>query len=336
MKMKKTDSGFNFSSSHVKPKVGISSCLMGNNVRFDGGHKKSKFIMDTLSEFVDFVPICPEVEMGLSTPRETLRLIGKEQSALRLIGNKTRTDYSAGMNDWASKKIRKIQTLELDGFVLQKGSPSCGLERVRMYPDENRKAQPQPKAVGLFAQKLKENLPNLPLCENGWLNDSQLRESFLEKIYTHNRLREVSKENSIRALIKFHADHKFLFLAHSPKGQTDLGRIVANHAGLPINEVIAAYHDLSMMVLNIRTSRGKHTNVLHHILGFVKTLLSGDQKKELLSLIQDFRNGFHSLSVPLTMLKHFVRIEAPEGWIASQIYFEPIPHQIASRVRSLR
>jgi uncharacterized protein YbgA (DUF1722 family)/uncharacterized protein YbbK (DUF523 family) len=334
----------------------VSSCLLGHQVRFDGGHKRQAFLLDDLAGFVDLVPVCPEVEMGLGVPRETLRLVvsaGGDSptdaagARPRLVGNQTGSDHTDGMNAWAAARLTELAELDLDGYVLKKDSPSCGLERVRLYrAGAPSSVQPSRAGTGLYAQALSAALPGLPLTEEGWLMDAGRRESFLARLFTHHRLRTAldagsssrARETSSarHALVKIHAAHKFLYMAHSPRGQHALGRVVARVDELPAQEIAPRYIGLAMGLLGQVATRGKHANVLQHILGFFKNVLAPPEKTEILALIEEFRSGLHTLAVPLALLTHHLRRHEQGGWLSEQVYFDPFPKQLGFRLDGSR
>jgi uncharacterized protein YbgA (DUF1722 family)/uncharacterized protein YbbK (DUF523 family) len=311
-----------------RPRVGVSACLVGREVRFDGGHKRSSFLVDTLGPFVELVPVCPEVESGMPVPRESIRLVA-DGARTRLVGNRTRTDHGDAMERWAAPRLEELAALDLDGFVLKKDSPSCGLERVRLYPSADPDASPTRDGTGLFAAALRARLPSLPLAEEGWLADPPLREAFLDRLFTHHRLQVQLLAAPTRAgLIAFHAAHKFLYLAHSPTGYRQLGRLVAKVAERPLDEVVAEYVAGAMDALSVRATPGKHANVLEHILGYFKEELGPDDKREVLELIAELRAGVNGVAVPLAILAHHLRRGGQEGWLAQQVYFDPYPRAL--------
>lgn len=336
----------------IRPRIGVSSCLLGNGVRFDGGHKRQAFLVDELGAFVDFVAVCPEVEMGMPVPRETLRLVeGGNDHGVRLLGNRSGTDFTQPMNRWAEARIGELATLDLDGYVLKKDSPSCGLERVRLYPEVDTSAvetevaastkptQPRPPhrgGAGRFAALLGQRLPALPLTEEGWLMDAGRRESFLARVFTHHRLGLALATGSRHALVQAHAAHKFLYMAHSPRGQHSLGRVVARPQALDPGELVSTYVAGAMALLAHVATRGKHANVLQHILGFFKDVLTPPEKLEVLALIEEFRGGLHTLAVPLALLTHHLRRHQQEGWLSEQVYFDPFPKQLGFRIDGAR
>lgn len=315
--------------SPSRPRIGVSACLVGKPVRFDGGHKKSDFVADTLSRFVDFVPVCPEVESGMSVPRESLRLVSVP-AGLRLIGNRSGADQTDRMNSFAAERVAELSALALDGFVLKKDSPSCGLERVRVYCDGA--DQPARTGTGLFAAMLRDRLPALPLAEEGWLRDTALRESFLERIFTHHRMRTSLLEAPSRGkLVAFHSEHKLLYMARSPALYRELGRIAAQSAERPLAATVELYATRAMAALEAHSTPGKQVNVLSHIMGYFKKVLTASEKEELLSLIEEFRAGLHGLVVPLTLLLHHLGKHEVGDWLARQFYFQPYPKELGAR-----
>jgi uncharacterized protein YbgA (DUF1722 family)/uncharacterized protein YbbK (DUF523 family) len=315
--------------STSRPRIGVSSCLLGRQVRFDGGHRKSDFVADTLSRFVELVPVCPEVESGMPVPRESLRLVSS-QAGLRLVANRSGADHTERMTSFAEQRIAELAALELDGFVLKKDSPSCGLERVRTYGEGA--AQPVRTGTGVFAALLRARLPALPLTEEGWLRDPGLRESFLERIFTHHRMRTVLFEAPSRGkLVAFHSAHKLLYMARSPVLYRRLGRIAAQPAARPLQATIELYAAQAMAALGERSTPGKQANVLQHIMGYFKAVLTASEKRELLSLIDDFRAGLHGLLVPLTLLLHHLRTHEVNPWLSRQLYFQPYPKELGAR-----
>ncbi len=311
-----------------KPRIGVSECLLGRQVRFDGGHKRHAFLAEALAPHVEYVAVCPEVEVGMGVPRETLRLVTGPRG-IDMVGNRTGTVYTDRMETWAARRADQLAALELDGYVLKKDSPSCGIEGV---PVHSERGGPSLSGSGLFAAVLSNSLRSVPLVEDGWLHDSGRRESFLCRVFTHHRLRAGLGDGASRAkLVELHAAHKFLYMAHSPEKQVQLGRIVAAVAERRLEDVISEYIALAMQVLAIPTTAGKHINVLHHILGFFKDVITGAEKAELLALIEHYRDGVHGLETPLALLVHHLRRYRADGWLAAQVYLEPYPRELLSR-----
>jgi uncharacterized protein YbgA (DUF1722 family)/uncharacterized protein YbbK (DUF523 family) len=306
--------------------IGISSCLLGQRVRFDGGHKRDGFLADTVGRFVKFVPVCPEVEIGLGTPRESLRLVRREGD-VRLVAPKSGLDHTEAMRRYAERKVAEIERLELSGYILKKDSPSCGMARVRVY---DRNGVPSKSGSGVFAAVLLERLPLLPVEEEGRLNDPAIRESFYERVFAYNRLRALFRRWRMGDLVRFHTAEKLLLLAHDPRAYQALGRLVARAKGRVREEVAAEYSEGFMEALGTFATRPRHVNVLQHMAGYFKRDLGPAEKEELQGVIQDFRRGLVPLIVPLTLIRHHVRILGVE-YLAGQTYLEPHPKELMLR-----
>ena len=317
-------------TTESRPRIGVSACLLGRQVRFDGGHKKHDFVHDTLSRFVEFVPVCPELESGMPVPRESLRLI-TGPLGLKLVGNKSGKDSTESMSTYSAARVAELAAADLDGFVLKKDSPSCGLARVRVYK-EGDAGPPGRDGTGLFAAHLRDRLPALPLAEEGWLVDAGLRECFLDRIFTHHRMRTSLLNAPSRGnLIAFHSAHKLLYVAHSPVKYRQLGRLVAGVADRPLTETLREYTALAMAALGDRATPGKQANVLQHIMGYFKDALTPAEKQELLVLIDDYRTGLHGVIAPLTLLVHYLRTHDVGDWLDNQVYFQPYPKALSPR-----
>jgi len=309
-------------------RLGISTCLLGERVRFDGGHKRDPFLTDILGQYVTWAPVCPEVETGMSIPRESIRLEGDPKSP-RLVGPKSGTDYTQTMQQWSQNRLEELVTLHLHGYVLKKDSPSCGLFRVRVY---NERGLPQRNRRGLYAQALAARLPLLPLEEEGRLNDMPLRENFIERVFACYRWTEMlDKEPTPGGLVRFHTAHKLTLMAHSPKHYTEMGRLVADAGKRDWDELTAEYGAMLMKGLSVMGTRGKHVNVLQHLMGFWKEHLTSEDKQELLGLIEDYRQGLLPLIVPLTLLKHHLNRYPVPDWVHQQVYLNPYPKELMLR-----
>ena len=308
-------------------RVGISACLLGQEVRFDGGHKRDRYITDTLGKFFEWVPVCPEVEMGLGTPRETLRLVGEPEDP-RLVFFKMGGDITDGMQTWAKARLEALATLDLSGYILKSDSPSCGMERVRVYRSTG---IPSKDGVGIFARALMDRFPLLPVEEEGRLHDLPLRENFVERIFCYRRWRDLVAGGLTRGrLVAFHTAHKLLLMAHSPKHYAELGRLVADAKALSPKSLEARYGELFMAGLNVKATARKHTNVIHHIMGYLKRDLDPKDKAELLTVLADYHRGLVPLVVPLTLLRHHLaRIIVP--YLQGQIYLNPHPKELMLR-----
>ncbi len=311
-------------------RIGVSSCLLGEQVRFDGGHKRSDFLTETLGRFVEFVPVCPELEIGLGVPRESIRLVrGPDHAgAIRLVGNKTGLDHTDKMHEYAERRTAALGREELSGYVLKKDSPSCGMERVRVYATSGMATR---DGAGLFASALMRRYPSLPVEEEGRLNDPHLRENFVERVFAYRRLRSFfSARWTLGGLVQFHTAHKLVLMAHSPKAYSELGRFVANAKRLARDQVRGDYELAFMAALKKLATRARHTNVLHHMLGYLREHLDATARAELATLIDDYRRGFVPLIVPITLFRHYVR-EFGIAYLRGQVYLEPHPKELMLR-----
>ncbi|OFV79952.1 MAG: hypothetical protein A2Y78_11885 [Acidobacteria bacterium RBG_13_68_16] len=307
-------------------RIGVSSCLLGAKVRFDGGHKKDDFLVNTFGEWVDWVPVCPEVEVGMGTPRESVRLV-REGGDVRMVAPKSGKDWSEAMRAYSAQRVEKLAAAELSGYVLKKDSPSCGMERVKLYGE----GMPTKSGRGVFAEALLARFPNLPVEEEGRLCDPRLRDNFVERVFAYQRLRRFFSDRwTVGGLVAFHTAHKLQLMAHAPKSYETLGRLVARAKGLPREEFRQSYETEFMQGLKVIATTHRNTNVLHHILGYFKKLLDGEARAELLALIEDYRRGLVPLIVPITLIKHLVRLHSV-GYLAGQVYLEPHPKELMLR-----
>lgn len=313
--------------SEEKIRLGVSSCLLGEKVRFDGGHKHDHFLTDTLGRFVEFVPVCPEVEMGLPTPRETLRLVG-EPEAQRLVFSKSGEDITDRMLAWAQKRLTSLEKEDLCGFIFKSKSPSSGMERVKLY---DRNGVPNKQGVGLFAQAFMEHFPLLPVEEDGRLHDPRLRENFIECIFTLKRWRDALEGGMTRGkLVDFHTRHKLLMLSHGTEIYRQMGKLVARAKAVDEAALYEEYLLLLMKGLRLKTTVPKHVNVLQHVLGNFKHELSGDEKQEMLNILDNYRARLIPLIVPITLLNHFVR-KYDKSYLKKQVYLNPHPQELQLR-----
>jgi len=318
--------------SHTQPpgekiRVGISTCLLGRNVRYDGGHKHDRFLTDTLGPWIEWVSVCPEVEMGLPIPRDSLRLTGKPD-APRLFMPKSGEDHTERMRAFAKGRLDALEGLGLCGYVLKSDSPSCGMERVRVYADSG---MPSRHGVGVFARALLDRFPLLPVEEEGRLCNPVLRDNWIERVFASFRFQAVVAEGlTVGRLVAFHTAHKFLLLSHDPVRYQRLGRIVAAAKGKSRPALEAEYGGLFMETLRVKTTVRKHVNVLQHLMGFVSEGLDAADRAELLRVIEDYRRGLVPLVVPLTLLKHFLR-RVGSPYVAGQVYLDPHPRELLLR-----
>lgn len=302
-------------------RIGISSCLLGEKVRFDKGHKRDAFIADTLGQFFHWVPVCPEMEIGLGTPRESLRLVGSSE-APQLVAPKSLSDHTDTMYQYTANRLAQLAEVGLHGYILKKGSPSCGMARVRVYSDNG---VPQRNGIGLFATALMATFPLLPVEEEGRLNDMPLRENFIERVFAYYRwCTFIASQPTPKDMVQFHAQNKLTLMAHSRSHYQALGRLVAEAGKRPVAELLHDYGDLYMAGLKVKTTRKKHTNVLSHLQGYLKKHIDAIDKAELVTCIDDYRAGLVPLVVPLTLLQHHFR-RYPDTWVADQTYLHPYP-----------
>jgi uncharacterized protein YbgA (DUF1722 family)/uncharacterized protein YbbK (DUF523 family) len=308
-----------------KIRLGVSSCLLGEKVRYDGGHQFNHYVSDVLGEYAEFVPVCPEVEVGLPTPRDTLRLVKNDEGQVRLVFPRSGEDITERMESWARERVKHLAEKNLDGFVFKSKSPSSGMERVKLY-DKN--GVPRKTGVGVFARIFMETFPLLPVEEEGRLNDPRLRENFITSIFTLQRLRKALEEkNTLGTIVDFHTRHKMLILSHSDKIYREMGRLVATGKDLPFDELLDKYRALLLNALKLKTTIKKQVNVLHHIIGYFKRDLSADEKQEILELIENYRNGLVPLIVPITLINHYVR-KYDQSYLKEQVYLNPHPKEL--------
>lgn len=306
--------------------VGISSCLLGQKVRFDGGHKRDAYLVETLGRWFTWVPVCPEVEVGLGVPRPSLRLV-RDGDEHRLVEPKTGRDLTDAMRGYAREKVAQLAAVGLCGYILKKDSPSCGMERVKVYGG----GMPHRQGRGVFAAELLARCPLLPVEEEGRLNDPKLRENFVERVFAYRRLQLFfSQPWTVGDLVSFHTAHKLQLLAHHPESYRKLGQLVAEARSWPRDKLQATYQELFMRCLSYHATTRKHANVLQHMSGYLKELLSSGDKAELHQTIEDFRQGLIPLIVPITLFRHYIRAFGVT-YLAGQTYLEPHPKELMLR-----
>ncbi len=311
-----------------KIRIGVSSCLLGEAVRYDGQHKQDSYITGTLSRWFEFVAVCPEFELGLGVPREPMRLEGDPDNP-RLMTIKTRKDLTGPMTAWCRRRVRDLEQENLCGFIFKSKSPSSGMERVKVYPEGGGMAVKQ--GSGLFARSFMDHFPNLPVEEEGRLHDPALRENFFERVFTLKRWREMlGQENSRGGLVRFHERHKYLLMAHSIPIYRELGRVVADMKGRRLSDIQNDYHDRMMKALALRATVKKHVNVLQHMSGYFKRQLAADEKQELQEVIGQYHAGHVPLIVPITIINHYVR-KYDEPYLRNQYYLNPHPIELQLR-----
>jgi len=308
-------------------RIGISSCLLGNEVRWNSGHKLDKYLTRTLGQFVEYVPVCPEVEAGFGVPRESFRLVGDPDTP-RLITFKSKTDHTDRMLAWATKRVKELAKEDLCGFIFKSDSPSSGMIRVKVY---NEKGMPHKVGIGIFARAFMAQFPLLPVEDDGRLNDPSIRENFILQIFTMKRWRDnLARKQSMGSLVDFHTRNKLLILSHSQKHYRLMGKLVAAGKKMPIKELYHQYQILLMEALKLKTTIRKNTNVLQHLMGYFKKELSGDEKQELLEIFEQYRSEYVPLIVPITLINHYVR-KYDQPYLKQQTYLNPHPLELKLR-----
>jgi uncharacterized protein YbgA (DUF1722 family)/uncharacterized protein YbbK (DUF523 family) len=308
-------------------KMGISACLLGEHVRYDGGHKLDRFLRDTFGQYVAFVSVCPEVECGLPTPRESMHLVG-DPADPHLVTTRTGIDHTDRMKQWSRKRLDDLAKEELCGFIFKRNSPSSGMTGVKIYTDAGKQAH---QGSGLFASAFMSYFPLIPVEDEGRLHDPRLRENFIERVFALQRWRKLLKERRAPGrLTAFHAREKLLLLSHSPQHSRALGKLIAGGKQNP-DDLHRTYEQLFMQTLALKSTIAKHVNVLQHILGYFKKNLSADEKQEMLSIIGWYRAGDVPLIVPVTLLNHYVR-KYEQAYLAQQTYLNP--HPVALQLRN--
>lgn len=300
-------------------RLGVSACLLGEMVRWNGGHKRDRYLTDVLGPNVDWSPICPEVEIGLGVPRPTVRLVGTTEDT-RLVEPESGEDLTQKMKDWADGWLGALAPI--DGFILKRGSPSCGPDRVRRYETDI----PVADSSGIFAAALAVARPHIALIDDGRLRDPDLREDFFDHAMWHRRWRALGGATK-STLMDFHRDNKLTYMAHHPDAPSRLGRIATEEGDAD------AYAALAADIMATPTTRGRQANVMQHILGYVSDHLGSDDRAELVDLIDAYRQGLMPPVAPLTLLRHHVRREPVPEWLTQQTYLEPLPREWVVRNR---
>ncbi len=308
-------------------KIGISSCLLGNEVRWNSGHKLDKYLANTLGQFVTYVPVCPEVEAGFGVPRESLRLVGHPDNP-RLITFKSRTDHTDQRHAWARKRVKELEKEDLCGFIFKSGSPSSGMIRVKVY---NEKGMPHKTGVGMFARAFMAHFPLTPVEDDGRLHDPLIRESFILQVFTMKRWRKTAAQKpAMGKLVAFHTKNKLLLLSHSQKHYRMMGKLVAEGKKMPPRELYGRYQELLMAALRLKPTVRKNLNVLQHLMGYFKKQISRDEKQELLEIFDRYRHEHIPLIVPVTLINHFVR-KYDQPYLKQQTYLNPHPLELKLR-----
>src|SRR5574340_207304 len=310
-----------------KIKLGISSCLLGEKVRYDGGHQLDHYLKETLGRYINWVPVCPEVEYGLPVPRESMHLVGTEEDP-RLITTRTGVDHTDGMKKWACQRLNELEKEDLCGFVFKSRSPSSGMQGVKVY---NASGIPIRKGAGIFAGAFMERFPLLPVEDDGRLQAPALRENFIERVFVFSRWKKfLGSEAKIKDLVSFHTAHKLLILSHSIRHYRLLGSMVAGGENYKKEKLHSEYIFNLMDGLKLLSTAKKNTNVLHHILGYFRKTISSDEKQELLEVIEHYHKGYAPLIVPVTLIRHYVR-KYDERYLSQQHYLAPHPDELMLR-----
>jgi uncharacterized protein YbgA (DUF1722 family)/uncharacterized protein YbbK (DUF523 family) len=308
-------------------RLGISACLLGDEVRFDGGHKRDPFLTNVLGPLVDWVKVCPEVEVGMGTPRESIRLV-EDDGRLRLLTVKSGIDHTTSMTAYAARRVAALDADDLCGYVLKKDSPSCGMTRVKVYDGSGPGRR---TGVGLYAQALLARFPHLPVEEEGRLLDPRLRENFIERVFAYRRLRDLFEARwTTGDLVRFHTAHKLVLLAHSTVAYTRLGQLVAAAKTADRTSLRMQYTAGFMDALTAIATTARQTNVLQHIVGYFKKTLDSASRGELLAAIEDYRRGLVPLIVPVTLIRHHVRAHGA-AYLEGQVYLAPHPKELMLR-----
>ncbi|MBF0258979.1 MAG: DUF523 and DUF1722 domain-containing protein [Desulfamplus sp.] len=344
---------------HIEPiKIGVSRCLLGHNVRYDGGHSHDPFLTQTLGKFLEYVPVCPEVECGMPVPRESVRLVGDVENP-RLMTGKTGIDKTQMMQTWIPQKLKSLENQELCGFIFKNKSPSSGLYRIKVYGEDGQVKSND--GTGLFARAFVRHFPRVPVEESGRLHDPRLRENFIENIFTLKRWRNVidafhrhsepfqhhfdpdiendhqgtsknkgSSKMGMGILVDFHTKNKLLLLSHSEKIYRQMGRLVADCKSSPADVLLNEYEMLLLKALGLLTTTKKNINVLQHMMGYFKKQLDSREKQELLTNFEHYSKGYVPLIVPITLIRHYV-LKYDQPYLSAQTYLNPHPVELKLR-----
>ena len=311
-----------------KIKIGVSSCLIGEKVRWNGDHKQNHFVREVLANYFEYVSVCPEMEVGMGVPRETVALYGNLEKS-RMISKKTQTDWTRPMKNYIKDRLKSLTHDDLCGYIFKSKSPSCGLGRIPVYSEFG--SNKVRHGSGMFAQAFTKAFPIVPTEDEGRLNDPRIRENFIIKVFSFYRLQALFKQKfSLGALVKFHTQQKFLLLAHSRKHYDNLGQLVAKPKSMGIEILKIKYGEIFMKALTFKATPKKNTDVLLHMMGFLKKILSKEEKKDILSVIEDYRKQLLPLIVPVTLIRHHVNKHKIE-YLMGQAYINPHPRELMLR-----
>lgn len=307
-----------------KIKVGVSSCLLGYEVRYNGQHQQDHFIKDILSQWCDFVPVCPEVDCGLPIPRETMRLVGDIENP-RLLTSRSGIDHTQRMQTWIKKEMAVLEKEDLVAFIFKTKSPSSGMRKVKIYNETGQTISYA--GIGMFARAFMERFPDIPIEDEGRLCDSGLRENFIETIFVLQRWREAIKERKVGNLVGFHSRHKYILMAHSNEKLKLLGKLIARSGSTDFDELVIEYRKILLQLLKLKKTRKKNYNVILHLIGYFKLYLTSDEKVELLSEAENYYNEICPLIVPLTLIRHYT-MKYEEKYLMEQFYLNPHPIEL--------
>ncbi|GAM63239.1 protein ybgA [Vibrio ishigakensis] len=307
--------------------IGISACVLGEKVRFDSGHKISRFVTKELAPYLSFVPVCPEVGMGMTVPRPTIRLVSNEER-IALVETKDDTkDYTDGMLSFSNNKVDELKQKELCGYIVCAKSPTCGMERVKVYS----KGGASKEGIGMYTRILMEQMPWLPVEEDGRLNDPILKENFISRVFSLRDFYDsMGGQPTAGKIVAFHSRYKLTLMAHHPESYKELGRLVAKVSEYEPQEFFEMYRLKFMQALTNRASRKNNSNVLMHIQGYFKKWLSSQEKQELRRVIDEYRDGLLPLLSPLTLIKHYLTLY-PDAYLQDQKYLQPHPQELRLR-----
>jgi uncharacterized protein YbgA (DUF1722 family)/uncharacterized protein YbbK (DUF523 family) len=312
-----------------KIKVGVSSCLLGEKVRWDGNHKQDAVVKNQLGRIFEWVPTCPEVEIGMGIPRETVQLTGNPM-APRMVGTTTATDWTRRMNRYSKKRSSELGRMNVCGYIFKSKSPSCGIARIKILSNNGKT---QSKGRGMFADSFMQKYPLIPVEDEDRLHDARVRENFITRVFAYHRLSQLLNGRlSYKALVEFHTAHKFVLLAHSRRHYNARGKLVAQAKQIAQAELKSRYAEEFMQALTFRSTKKKNADVLYHMLGFFKTQLSQDEKLDLIETIEDYRNELTPLIVPVTLIKHHV-LKHKIDYLSDQVYLNPHPKELMLRNR---
>ena len=307
-------------------RIGVSSCVIGEEVRWNGGHSRQRYLTDMLGPFVEYVPVCPEVEVGMGVPRPTVRLVRKGDD-IRMIDPKNEVDWTSSMRRLSRTRSSELADAGLHGFVLKKDSPTCGVFRVRIYADSG----VERNGRGLFATALIQRMPHLPVEEEGRLNDARIRENFVERIFAYRRLKGLFRPRwTVGDVVAFHTREKLLLRAHDERGYRELGKLVAGAKSVPRAAFADDYADRFMEIMKRPATVVKHVNVLQHMLAFLRWQDDDVGRAEMHTAIADYRAGLVPLVVPVTLIQHLARRHEQQILLDSS-YLSPHPKELMLR-----